>query len=281
MKLSESLEGALDERAAFPVGTVRKRKDGQYIKTARGDWKPVSGDPTGATKHEQGIEKTKITIDSLTKAIANGKLAKGVSLGQHIKIAKDFRKKHEAGAAKLLGDLTDIAGPGAKVKARTKNLESMLGKMVRKPKYKTADMLKDGTGARIVHDTIDEVKRTVAKIKEKYEILAEDEEDYISKPKDEGYRSHHLVIKDSDGLPKEIQIRTKNQDSWADWFHDAYKPTTPVQKKLVEKGKPVINAYAKQMADHFFAKDSGQNPGPPPPCPQIVKDAIGCMAAAA
>jgi len=281
MKLSEDLDQALNERAAYPTGTVRKRKAGDFIKTAKGEWERVKGDAEAASKHQRNLEKVAGTVGDFQKALKGGSFDQSMSFGEHVKLAKAFRSQHEAGAKKLLGSLTDIAGPGAKVKARTKNLESMLGKMVRKPKYKRADQLKDGTGARIVHKTVAEVKRTVAAIKAKYKTLSEDEEDYINNPKEEGYRSHHLVIVDDDGLPKEIQVRTANQDVWADWFHDAYKPTTPLQAKLVEKNKDTISQYAKQMADFFFQKDSGKSGNMPPPCPEAVKSAIGCIPMAA
>jgi hypothetical protein len=279
--LSEDLDQALNERVAYPTGTVRTRKAGDFIKTAKGDWERVKGDPAAASKHQRNLEKMAGTVADFQKALGSGSFDQNLSFGEHVKLAKAFRSQHEAGARKLLGSLTDIAGAGAKVKARTKNLESMLGKMVRKPKYKRADQLKDGTGARIVHKTIDEVKRTVAAIKAKYKTLSEDEEDYINNPKEEGYQSHHLVIVDDDGLAKEVQVRTANQDLWADWFHDAYKPTTPIQAQLVEKNKDTISEYAKKMADHFFQKDSGKKVGQPPPCPDAVKSAIGCMGMAA
>lgn len=277
MRLSEDLQQAiLDEGRAYAPGTIRTWKGGKFIKTARGEWEPVQGDADRASKRQEYVAKTKATVGEFKAAVAGGKFGNR-TLGQHLKIAKDFQSKHDGNLTRFKGDLSAIAGPGASVKARTKTLESMIGKMLRKPKYQSADQLQDGTGARIVHQTIDQVKRTVDKIKAKYKVVAED--DYISKPHpdDPTYRSHHLVIEDEDGLQKEVQIRTGNQNKFADWSHNVYKPRTPAESRAVDKNKDVISEYAKGMSDYFFRKDSGEAVGSPPDCPGAVKASVGCI----
>ncbi len=281
MKLSDLLtEAVLDERKAFLPGTVRKRADGQYIKTHRGDWErlPTGADPASAGARQQDVAKTKETVGEFAKKLAGGEFEKGWDLGAHVRNAKGFLARHNASLVRFQSELEGMAGPTGKVKARTKKLESALGKMVRKPKYKRADMLQDGTGARIIHQSIAEVQSTVEQLRKKYRVVEED--DYITKPhpSDPTYRSHHLIVEDEDGLQKEIQVRTANQNKFADWNHNVYKPLTRAQADLVSSHKNVISAYAKAYSDHVFSVDSGDDtPVPKPKCPDEVRAAVGCL----
>lgn len=282
MKFSTSLTEAineLDEAKGFPPGTVRKRKDGYYVKTHRGDWErsKKGSDPQARGKRQQEVAQTKSTVSEFQKKHSDGAFDR-MSFGQHVRVAKDFLGRHNANLARFTGDLGKLAGPTGKVKARTKKLESALGKMVRKPKYDRADKLQDGTGARVVHQSIGQVKDTVAKLREKYRVIEED--NYIDNPHpgDPTYRSHHLIVEDEDGLQKEIQVRTANQDKFADWSHDVYKPTSKLQDELVKKHKTVIGAYARAYSEHFFSVDSGSDsPLPKPECPDEVRMSVGCI----
>jgi ppGpp synthetase/RelA/SpoT-type nucleotidyltranferase len=176
-------------------------------------------------------------------------------------------------AAKLSA-LQELAPPGASVKGRVKDLESAVGKIARKPKYGTATKLQDVTGTRVIMDTIDEVKATVNKIKAKYDIVEED--DYISEALN-GYRSHHLIAKDENGLEFEIQVRTKNQNTWADWAHDMYKPVNPAQEKAMAESSEEINDFKMRMSAFFYAKDDPKAPSvAKPKCPESVKVSFGC-----
>ena len=205
-------------------------------------------------------------------AIREGKF-KG-SFFAHVRVARTELSKHESDKSALVGELGEMA-PGGKVKARTKKLESVLGKMVRKPKYKDASMLQDLTGARIVLNDVASVKSAVAKIKAKYKVIEED--NYIDTPQGD-YRSHHLIIEHR-GKAKEIQVRTGNQNTFADWAHDIYKPAKPEQEKAMRSNASEIETYSKKSADYYWAKDSGAgvNPPYPPPCTQTIRGAFGCL----
>lgn len=202
-----------------------------------------------------------------------GKLPPGKTATEHIEIANQFLDKHRTAFPLALDSLMQLAGPGAKVKGRVKALESALGKMVEKPHYTTADKLQDGTGMRVVHQTVDEVKATVARIRAKYKVLEED--DYIAKPKGD-YRSHHLIIEGPGKLAMELQVRTANQDTFGDWCHDVYKPVNA--KQAAVQKHPEVTTYAREISNHFWALDTGAAEVPPkPPCTKIVSEAFGCM----
>jgi ppGpp synthetase/RelA/SpoT-type nucleotidyltranferase len=244
-------------------------------------WKglPVNVIAPATTKKSSPLVKRPEEFESvlapLRDMIASGKLKKDVSLDEHVDIAEKFLGKHQAALPKSLKEIESLCVPGSKVKGRTKTLESALGKLVRKPKYGTADKLQDGTGLRVICDSIDSVKENVKRLKAKYKIVAED--DYISTDKD-GYRSHHLVIEDADGLQKEVQVRTPNQNAWADWCHETvYKPTSKEGAEALERHRDTISKYASEMSEYFYARDLGKQTGSQPPCPPPVKQHFGCL----
>lgn len=204
--------------------------------------------------------------------IAYGKLPPGKTAAEHIEIAEQFLGQHKQQLPKALSEIKELAGAGADVKGRVKTIQSALGKMIKKPKYTTADKLQDGTGLRAIHGTVAEVKATVDKIKAKYRIL--DEDNYIDTPQGD-YRSHHLIIEGPGGLPMEVQVRTENQNKFADWCHDVYKPMSKQQAKYNEH--PEVTSYAKGMSDYFWAVDSGQEPPPKPGCTKIISQTFGCL----
>ena len=308
--LREMLE--LLEAEVFPPGTIRKWSSGPMIKLKDGTWvpyakggpqipqapdakkvsknpkpgkvpppqalpigtvKPATKAPSAAHPPAKSIESI---MDELGAMHARGVLP--VSAATQKKIAKKMIAKHKETLAESLDRLHSLVeGEGTAVMARVKELPSALGKVALKPKYGTAKELKDLTGMRVVCSSVEDVLKNVKKIKEEYETSAADEEDYINQPKG-GYRSYHLIIKDKDGHWKELQVRTPNQDTWANWCHDVYKPQTPEQAKAVkEKGKDILK-YGEEMSDYYYAKDKGEaKKSEPPKCPEVVKETFGCL----
>lgn len=219
----------------------------------------------------------KETIGALKEKIDGGKLKPGVSLGQHVVIAKGLQGAHEAEFSQQMKDLKEIAPPDAVVKGRVKKLESILGKLDRKPKYGTAEGMQDITGMRVTVNSLEDVDKTVAGIKGKYRIVEED--NYIHSPKPEnGYRSYHLIIETSPGVMKEVQIRTHDQNKHAEWAHDVYKPQTKAQKEALEKHGDEIQAYSKAVAEHFHAKALGRPVGPKPRPSAAIREHFGEIA---
>ena len=224
-------------------------------------------------KQKAYLAKLAGSKEALQKAIDAGVL-KG-SVTQHLSMAEHLVGQHSKGLKPLLNDLTSMAPEGAKVKGRVKTVESVLGKLVRKPKYGDASKLQDLTGARVVVDSLSGVRDTVTKIRDKYTVV--DEDNYIDTPQGD-YRSWHLIIQDG-ATAKEIQVRTGNQNTFADWSHNVYKPRTPEQTAKVKAAQKTIDTYSKAMSAHFFSKDKGDRPPnpPAPPCPPVVKEAVGCI----
>lgn len=110
----------------------------------------------------------------------------------------------------------------ALVAQRLKRIPSILAKLNRFEKMQLSRM-QDIGGLRAVVSTIDnvvELEHNYKNSRFKHELVAH--RDYITNPKDSGYRSVHLVYKyknslcsDFDGLFVELQIRTRAQHAWA------------------------------------------------------------------
>jgi hypothetical protein len=106
---------------------------------------------------------------------------------------------------------------------RAKRLDSIHRKLVAKPTMRMSQM-QDIAGCRAVFSRLPSVYKLVQAYKGgQFEHEFRNAKDYISNPKDDGYRSYHLVYeyvgtvhtKEYNGLRVEIQIRTQYQHAWA------------------------------------------------------------------
>jgi hypothetical protein len=108
------------------------------------------------------------------------------------------------------------------VAQRVKRLSSIVAKLRRFPGLRLSQM-QDIGGCRSVLTSVNEVQAVVERYKKssiRHELASED--DYITHPKDSGYRGVHLVYKylsdrkeTYNGLKIEIQIRSLLQHAWA------------------------------------------------------------------
>lgn len=88
--------------------------------------------------------------------------------------------------------------------------------------------LNDVIGIRIITHYTEEIYTIIDYIKQNYDVVLE--KDYIKNPKENGYRSYHIIVKAPIIQPKkdfsyaediniEIQIRTMGMDFWASIEH--------------------------------------------------------------
>lgn len=110
----------------------------------------------------------------------------------------------------------------ALVAQRLKRIPSIVEKLRRFPDMELARM-QDIGGLRAVVGTLKQVEslhQNYSEVLFQHELVSE--RDYITKPKNSGYRSIHLVYRykntatpDYDGLLIELQLRTRQQHAWA------------------------------------------------------------------
>ena len=156
-----------------------------------------------------------------------------------------------------------------RVMHRTKDTFSSMEKLARKPEiYKSIDDLHDRTGVRAICHNLQEVKDMIKYVEENYDIIKEN--DYLEGHTDgSGYRSYHCIIKDHNtGFEAEIQIRTENEDIWANVFHDLYKPHEVKIKQALKTNPDGIRKYANDYSKYLYNIDCCNKYGILPTLPQ-------------
>jgi len=115
-------------------------------------------------------------------------------------------------------------GIAAQVQGRPKHIYSIIKKM--RGKGLDFDQVFDIRALRVVVPTMDECYRVLAWVHAHFSPVPEEFDDYIAKPKPNGYQSLHTVVRDSQGRAFEIQIRTQAMHDHAEHgvaAHWAYK----------------------------------------------------------
>jgi ppGpp synthetase/RelA/SpoT-type nucleotidyltranferase len=179
--------------------------------------------------NEQVLEKVHSEFPNMSEKIVKK------NLELYREREEQFKKLNTKIEKTLRADL-----PGTpEVSGRVKKPDSAIAKIARKPKYADVTKLQDVVAVRATYDDIQSVKEAMKVVREKYDII--DEDDYIGKPKFDGYRSYHAIMKDKEtGIESELQIRTQRQDVFANWAHDLYKPPNDDLRNFVETHKDLV-----------------------------------------
>jgi (p)ppGpp synthetase, RelA/SpoT family len=96
---------------------------------------------------------------------------------------------------------------------REKHLFSIYNKM--RNKHKSFKEIMDVYAFRIIVEDIDTCYRTLGSVHNLYKPKPGEFKDYIAIPKENGYQSLHTVVIGAQGVPIEVQIRTKEMDELA------------------------------------------------------------------
>ena len=115
------------------------------------------------------------------------------------------------------------------------------------------DNIFDIAGIRVVCNFVDDVYRVADMLIAQQDVTLLTRKDYIENPKENGYRSLHLVVSvpvylmsGMQEVPVEIQIRTVAMDFWASLEHNLrYKKTTNIPKNIDIELKACAEVSAK------------------------------------
>ena len=116
------------------------------------------------------------------------------------------------------------------IKTRIKTMPSILRKLQRRNLPITIEAIEENlhdiAGVRVICSFIDDIYKLADYISEQDDVEVIERKDYISKPKEGGYRSLHLIIRTPIFTQKgkklvdvEVQIRTIAMDFWASLEH--------------------------------------------------------------
>jgi len=146
---------------------------------------------------------------------------------QVARLLEDKRGEREANMAALvqrIADALQALGLQAQVQGRPKHIYSIVKKM--RGKSLPFERVFDVRALRVIVPTVTDCYQALAWVHEQFTPITEEFDDYIARPKANGYQSLHTVVRDEAGRPIEIQIRTQAMHDHAEHgvaAHWAYK----------------------------------------------------------
>ncbi|HOX88409.1 MAG TPA: bifunctional (p)ppGpp synthetase/guanosine-3',5'-bis(diphosphate) 3'-pyrophosphohydrolase [Burkholderiaceae bacterium] len=106
------------------------------------------------------------------------------------------------------------AGIAAEVSGRPKHIYSIWNKM--RTKGLAYEQLYDVRALRVIVEDVAQCYQVLALVHADYTPIAAEFDDYIARPKANGYQSLHTVVRDAQDRPLEIQIRTRRMHEFAE-----------------------------------------------------------------
>src|SRR5690606_18266094 len=130
---------------------------------------------------------------------------------------EEKRSEREASIERAASELRSLlarAGIAAEVSGRPKHVYSIWNKM--QQKHLALDDVHDVRALRVIVGTVAQCYQVLSLVHERYPSVSGEYDDYIARPRPNGYRSLHTVVTDGTGRPLEIQIRTRQMHESAE-----------------------------------------------------------------
>jgi GTP pyrophosphokinase len=169
-----------------------------------------------------GIWQIKWELEDLAFRFREPETYKALAKALH-ETRVEREQRVEAARAALQADLYSL-GLAAEVQGRPKHLYSIHKKM--QGKDLALDRVFDLRALRVIVASIADCYAALARLHEIYTPVPGEFDDYIAKPKANGYQSLHTVVLGPDGRAMEVQIRTREMHEHAEHgvaAHWAYK----------------------------------------------------------
>jgi len=207
-----------------------------------------------------GIWQIKWEIEDLAFRFLEPERYKALALALHEKRLERELRVHQARAA-LAAELQRLGLEG-EVQGRPKHLYSIWKKM--QGKGLSLEKVFDLRALRVIVPTVDDCYAVLARLHELYRPVDGEFDDYIARPKPNGYQSLHTVVRGADGQTMEVQIRTRAMHEHAEHgvaAHWAYKEagakgyagtSQASDERVAEARKAVLRqllAWERDLAD--------------------------------
>ncbi len=200
-------------RLASRVTTLRyfaecKREDGaaqQYASETMDLYAPLA--------NRLGVWQLKWELEDLSFRFLEPQQYKRIA-----KMLEEKRLERESFVVNAIARLnTELlaAGVKAEVSGRPKHIYSIWKKM--KGKSVDFDELYDVRAFRVIVDDVKDCYTVLGIVHNAWVPIPKEFDDYISRPKPNGYKSLHTVVVVEDGRPLEVQIRTRQMHQFAEY----------------------------------------------------------------
>jgi GTP pyrophosphokinase len=127
---------------------------------------------------------------------------------------RDERENFINDALVRIRTMLAAAGISAVVTGRPKHIYSIVNKM--RSKRVAFDEVHDVRGIRVIVHEVSDCYQTLSLVHQAFAVVPGEYDDYIARPKANGYQSLHTVVADDAGRTLEIQIRTHAMHQFAE-----------------------------------------------------------------
>ena len=146
---------------------------------------------------------------------------------------------------------TDNRNPIEMIKSRVKKPESIVGKLMRRNLDISIETIMeeihDVAGIRVICSFVDDIYKVAEMLSIQDDVTVLQVKDYIKNPKENGYRSYHMIIEIpvffssvKQSIKVEVQLRTIAMDFWASLEHSMkYKKNIENSEEIAEELKNV------------------------------------------
>lgn len=194
------------------------------------------------------------------------------------RLVDEKRTEREQGVAAVRDQLSALlaaAGLQADVQGRPKHLYSIWKKM--QGKHLAFERVFDTRALRVIVEDVPACYMALARVHETWAPVEGEFDDYIARPKVNGYQSLHTVVRGADGRPLEVQIRTRAMHEHAEhgvaahWMYKeagvkGYAGVSAAgenEERIAEARKAVLRellAWERDFAVGEAAGDEGARP---------------------
>ena len=179
-------------------------------------------------------------------------------IAQQLDESREQRIEFMQSAVLRIRGLLEENGIKAEVSGRPKHIYSIWKKMQRK--HLRFDQLFDVRAVRIIVDTVERCYQVLSIVHENFPVISKEYDDYIAKPKPNGYQSLHTVVTDKAGRPLEIQIRTRAMHEFAElgvaahWRYKGVNQGAQTSEMWLGHLRELIEDTTHSLAQRFDAK---------------------------
>jgi ppGpp synthetase/RelA/SpoT-type nucleotidyltranferase len=175
-------------------------------------------------------------------------------LTESIEVLEWWRSEHARPLSRVAANLRHYARHQGRpiVAQRLKRVPTIADKLRREPTMKLSRMADIG-GVRAVLPDQEAAYRVASQLRKNWTITRF--RDYVAQPKPDGYRALHLINRNR-GRLIELQLRTPNQDRWANYVEILSRTTAPRLK--FGDGPDELKRYLFLSSEVYAVMDRGE-----------------------